>query len=89
VPPDVHHTWTWVYRKNNTYSVYMDGIEVNSGTIQWTLGGGASSTPINMYFLFDGTWGHTQVSSVNHNLSASQFSGKYYEWDYSRVYLRP
>jgi hypothetical protein len=40
-----------------------------------------------MTFLFDGGWGHTQVKSVDHPLPASAFDGKYYEWNYSRVYL--
>ena len=40
-----------------------------------------------MTFLFDGGWGHTQVKSVDHPLPASAFVGKYYEWNYSRVYL--
>jgi hypothetical protein len=41
-----------------------------------------------MSFLFDGTWGNTQVSSVNNSLAASALAGMYYEWDYSRVYLK-
>jgi hypothetical protein len=40
-----------------------------------------------MFFLFDGGWGHTQVTGVNHPLKAAEFAGKYYEWNYSRVYL--
>jgi hypothetical protein len=84
-----YHIWSWVYRRDNTSSVYVDGVLVNSGTINWTLGGGAGAAPINLYFLFDGTWAHTQIGSVNHDLNAADFTGKYYEWDYSRVYLKP
>jgi hypothetical protein len=84
-----YHIWTWVYHKNNTYTVYVDGTQVNSGTIYWTLSGISGGTPVNMFFLFDATWAHTQIASVNHNLNASDFTGKYYEWDYSRVYLKP
>jgi hypothetical protein len=83
------HTWTWLYRKDNTYSAYVDGILVQSGSMNWTNGNGAGGTPINMSFLFDGTWAHTQIASVNHSLDASALAGAYYEWDYSRVYLRP
>jgi hypothetical protein len=42
-----------------------------------------------MSFIFDGAWGHTEIPSVNHPLAATELEGKYYEWDYSRVYLRP
>jgi hypothetical protein len=84
-----YHTWQWLYRKDNTFSVYMDGHEVQHGTINWTVHGTAGGTPINMSFLIDAGWGHTQVASVNHSLPASTLSGKYYEFDYSRVYLQP
>ncbi|MBO0882113.1 MAG: hypothetical protein J2P17_17590, partial [Mycobacterium sp.] len=47
------HTWQWLYRKDNTFSVYVDGVEVQSGTLNWTLGGTAGGTPINMSFLVD------------------------------------
>ena len=43
--------------------------------------------PIDMDFLFDGGWGHTQIGSVNKPLPAAAFDGKSYEWNYSRVYL--
>ena len=82
------HTWTWLYRKDNTYSAYVDGIQVQSGTLNWTLGATSTGEAINMSFLFDGTWGSRTVSSVNHSLAASALAGTYYEWDYSRVYLR-
>jgi len=85
-----YHVWTLLYRKDDTYAMYVDGIEVQSstGSYQWTLGGNPYGTPINLNFLFDGSWGHTTVESVNHSLAASDLEGKYYEWDYSRVYLR-
>jgi hypothetical protein len=84
-----YHIWTWVYRKDNSFSMYVDGIEVQSGKdYHWTLGTKPTGTPIDMVFLFDAGWGHTQVASVNNSLPASAFEGKFYEWDYSRVYLR-
>jgi hypothetical protein len=43
-----------------------------------------------MVFLFDPGWGHTKVKSVDvKDLPAEKFRDFYYEWDYSRVYLRP
>lgn len=82
------HTWTWLYRKDNTYSAYVDGIEVQSGTLNWTFGAEATDEPINMSFIFDGSWGSRTVSNNNFPLAASALAGKYYDWDYSRVYLR-
>ena len=83
-----YHVWTWWYRKDNTYSAYVDGIEVNRGTIEWTRSGDSDAAATNIHFLFDGGWGHTKVESVNHELAASELVGTYYEWDYSRVYLK-
>jgi hypothetical protein len=84
-----YHTWTWHYRADNTFTVYVDGTEVQSGLMHWTNGAGEADAPIDMSFIFDAAWGHTQVSGVNHTLNASEFAGKYYEFDYSRVYLAP
>ena len=81
------HVWTLLYRADDTYSIYLDGVEVQSGRIEWTLGGKPNGEPLNMSFIFDGAWGHRQIRSVNHWLPASQLEDVFYEWDYSRVYL--
>lgn len=83
-----YHTWSMLYRTNDTYSFYLDGVEVQSGTMYWTLGGKSGGEPIDMHLLFDAGWGHTQVGSVNKSMPASELAGKYYEFDYSRVYER-
>jgi hypothetical protein len=83
-----YHNWSMLYRTNNTFSFYVDGIEVQSGTMNWTLSGTPGGTPIDFHFLFDAGWGHTQVASVNHPLPASELVGKYYEFDWSRIYER-
>lgn len=85
------HTWTWVYRADNTYGMYVDGILVQHGSApySWTVGAIPGGRPINMSFLFDAGWGHTQIASVNVEMPASNLDGTYYEWDYSRVYLVP
>jgi hypothetical protein len=82
-----YHTWTWLYKKDDSYVVYFDGYVVQTGSIHWTLGGGQGGTAIDMSFLFDFGWGHTQISDVNISLPASSFPITY-EIDYSRVYLR-
>jgi hypothetical protein len=81
------HTWTWVYHVDDTYETYVDGIKVQSGVVHWTLSSIDGGEPIDMDFIFDGTWGHTQIGSVKKSLPASAFDGKFYEWDYSRIYL--
>lgn len=85
------HVWTWVYRADNTYGMYVDGILVQHGSApySWTVGAIPGGRPINMSFLFDAGWGHTQIPSVNVEMPASNLNGTFYEWDYSRVYLVP
>jgi hypothetical protein len=85
-----YHIWTMAYYKDNTYAFYVDGtrVQYGSGAYNWTVGAAPTGTAINMSFLFDASWGHTQVGSVNHSLAASALSGCYYEWNYSRIYLR-
>ena len=83
-----YHIWTWLYKKDNSYAMYVDGVVVQSGVnYYWTNGSKETDPPIDRDFLFDGGWGHTQIGSVNKPLPASEFTGKFYEWNYSRVYL--
>jgi hypothetical protein len=81
------HTWTWLYRSDDSFVVYYDGYIVQTGKLHWTLGGGGSGEHIDMSFLIDLGWGHTQIQDVNITLPASNFPLTY-ELDYSRVYLR-
>lgn len=81
------HVWTWVYHQDDSYEIYYDGHEVQHGQIHWTHAGTEDGEPIDMRFLFDFSWGHTQVDDVNIELPASMFPLTY-EIDYSRVYLR-
>ncbi len=83
-----YHVWTWQYNKDNSFAMYVDGVLVQRGSdYHWTFGSKATDEPIDMDFLFDGGWGHTQIGSVDHPLPTSAFDGKFYEWNYSRVYL--
>jgi hypothetical protein len=83
------HTWTWIYRKDNTFEAWMDGTKVQDGTAYWTYGATQGGTPVNMFFHFDGTWGSNTVPGVKgKSVTAAQLAGTYYEWDWSRVYLR-
>ena len=86
------HVWSWLYRKDNSYECHVDHHLVQSGTIHWTLGGISGGTPINMNFIFDATWGYVdKPTNITHNdfpLAASALRGTYFEFDYSRVYLR-
>ena len=83
-----YHVWTWVYKKDNSFAMYCDGKKIQGGSnYYWTFGNTAKDEPIDMDFLFDGGWGHNQVGSVHKEMDASAFDGKFYEWNYSRVYL--
>lgn len=84
-----YHTWTWVYKADDTFVAYVDGIPVQRGSTPWTYKAEDGGEPINMSFIFDGSWGHTRIDSINKPLPVSAFEDKYYEWDYSRIYLRP
>ena len=85
-----YHIWTWHYKKDNSYVMYVDGIPVQSGSnYYWTNGASATGTPINMDFRFDAGWGHLSVKQVDKPLAASALNGTYYEFNYSRVYLSP
>ena len=82
------HTWTMLYKADNSYAFYCDGMLVQSGAnYNWTLGADPSGRRW-IWLPLRRDWGHDQVASVNHSLPFSAFDGKYYEWDYSRVYLR-
>lgn len=83
------HTWAMLYKADNSIACYMDGILVQTGFSHWTVRTKEDGQAIDMSFIFDGGWGHTQVQSVNKPLPASAFDGTFYEWDFSRVYLRP
>jgi hypothetical protein len=81
------HTWTWVYKTDDSYEVYYDGQLTQTGTLHWTLGAKPGAPNIDMRFLFDFAWGHTLTPGVDVTLPASTLPLTY-EIDYSRVYLR-
>lgn len=81
------HTWTWIYFANDNYAIYCDGYLVQAGVIHWTLSGVPDGEPLTMSFLFDFSWGHTQVSDVNVELPSSAFNLTY-EIAYSRIWIR-
>ena len=86
-----YHIWTLAYYKDGTYAFYVDGTQVQYGSqpYNWTEGANPGNPGENMTFLFDGAWGNVNVGGVsNKSLPASSLSGTYYEWNYSRVYLR-
>ena len=83
--------WTLLYRKDNSYVMYVDGTPVQWGpNYNWTLNNTTNGTPEAMYFRFDGGLGATNVSSVDFPTASSTLNTNsiYYEYNYSRVYLR-
>ncbi len=83
-----YHIWSLLYKTDDSIEIFMDGISVQTGAGPWTLKAAPDGEPLDMSFIFDGGWGHTQVASVNKPLPATAFADSFYEWDYSRVYLR-
>jgi len=86
-----YHIWTLLYRKDNSYACYVDGILVQSGpSYVWNQKPGSPTpgTPQALSYQFDALWGSTSVVNDNFPLAVSALAGTYYEWDYSRVYLR-
>jgi hypothetical protein len=81
------HTWTLVYKRDDSYQVYYDGFLVQTGSLSWRVGGREDGDVTSMHFLFDLSWGHTSIADVNIALWSSFFPLTY-EIDYSRVYMR-
>lgn len=85
-----YHIWSMLYRADNTVEIYVDGLKVQYGSLNWTVGGAANAEPMKkVFFLFDATWGNKAIPSVNKTMSVGELKGKFFEFDYSRVYLRP
>jgi hypothetical protein len=83
------HTWTWHYKADDTFAVYVDGILVQSGSVHWTSGGAAGAAAQDMTFQYDAGWGHTTVVQLrDKTLPIAELVGKYFEWNYSRVYMK-
>ncbi len=87
--PTEWHVWQLLYTADNSYAMYVDGAAIQSGSnYPWTVGAVAGGTPINVSLLFDATWGSRTVGNNEGAIDASELAGTYYEWDYSRVFLR-
>ncbi len=87
-----YHTWTLVYRANDTYACYVDGIFIQGGSSPyiWNKKPGSMNPGVaqELSFQFDALWGSKTVTNNNFPLAVSALAGTYYEWDYSRVYLK-
>lgn len=93
-----YHRYDFLYKRDNTWQTWVDDVPINNGTEQWTLQGATGNTPLIMYFQHDFAWGFNgglgTVNGVpNQGMSpssfpVSNFSGKSYGIQYSRVYLR-
>ncbi len=85
-----YHIWTWVYKQDGSWAMYVDGIQVQRGVpYAWTLSAMPDGQPVDLDFIFDAGWGHNSVASVKHTMPISELNGCFYEWNYSRVYLAP
>lgn len=83
----VGHKYTLVYFRDDTWKTYLDGAEINSGTLTWLYNG---TTPTNLRFMIDWSWGNTAVgdiSGLTPTVPASGILGTK-EIYYTRVWLR-
>lgn len=79
------HVFSWVYRKDDTYVVYVDNRVFQQGTISWK----ANGEPINLAFMFDFAGnGDSDVWQVNNLVTPVAQYPIVYEIDWSRVYER-
>ena len=86
-----YHVWQLLYRKDNSYTMYADGTPVQWGpSYNWTENNTTNGTSVPMYFRYDAGLGANNVSSVDYPTAASTLNTNsiYYEFNYSRVYLR-
>lgn len=82
---DSWHTWTWVYKRDDTWVQYLDGLYFASGKLAWT---NTSYGPQNMQFMYDCGLGQTQlwqVSNITLPVSALPLTC---ELDYSRIWVK-
>ena len=90
-----YHVWTWLYRKDDTYSVYVDGHRSAERHPRLAArGDGHERLRSDRHGLRarrqarGATRAIPQVNQL-HLLPSSAFDGVYYDWDYSRIYLGP
>lgn len=82
------HTFTWIYKADDTYKVYVDGKLIQYGTLPWIVPF-TNNVTTDMWFLFDFSFGHVSISPNNaatiSNINSTPLT---YEIDYSRIWLR-
>jgi hypothetical protein len=82
------HTFAVLYRADDTFTFFLDGLKTNAGTMHWTEGGvDDDSKATDFFFLFDLGFGHNSIDSVRGKVPFSKLQDKHYEIDFSRVYL--
>jgi hypothetical protein len=84
------HTFTTIYRRDDTWETFVDGRASNGGTMPWRVGGQRDGQTLSsVSYLVDNTWGHHGVKSVRPTrVDAKIFEGFYYEYDYTRVWIK-
>lgn len=80
------HTFTWVYKTDNTYQVWVDGYKFQQGVLPWRVP--SSGAPTNMWFMFDFAALHSDIAPMNTYVIPQADLPLEYELDYSRVWLR-
>lgn len=83
------HTFTTVYRRDDTWECRVDGKLANRGRLLWRLGGNQGTQPLERcWFLIDNAWGHQHVRSVRpERVEVRIFEGFHWEYDYTRIWV--
>jgi hypothetical protein len=84
------HTFTTVYTRDDTWQTFVDGELSNRGSLKWNYRGNVGDQPLSKaFFLIDNSWGHQKVASVRpSSVSAGIFRHFYYEYDFTRIWIR-
>lgn len=80
------HTFTWVYKADNTYEVWCDGYRFQKGVLPWRVP--SSNAPTSMWFIWDMAALHSDIPPMNTYVIPEADLPLEYELDYSRVWLR-
>lgn len=78
----VWHVWTWVYRVDDTWTLYTDGKYFASGKLVWS----NVSGPTDMHFMFDVSMFNTQVDYLNTTTTPTSYLPRHVELDYTRIW---
>lgn len=82
------HTYSLEYRKDNTYTVWVDGKKYQSGTLIWKVGGVATGANTDLRVVLDCGMGHSSRWQVSSTVQPASNLPMTCEVDYVRTFTR-